>query len=670
MLDPAGFDLLSTALSGRAQRPAAKELYGYLHQTVQARTGPPQVTEVDIEVRRWLRGQDLRINWLVAGASEAVITTGNRHRERVDARLHTTGYTIRPDVSGPVVVEFRNRFGAVTVDLGELRLYELPSFSVSPGAPALRRSVGRGQGKRPRRTPCSAALGRTPSAAHGAGPRDPGSHRNHGRRSAVSDFLACLGGADLDVLRRVPSARSRFVQMALVLLTTAGVAVVSMSFALHDGVKALWPVAILLGLLWGGVILNIDRFLVLSMGATRRTWPLVLMALPRLAMAALLSLAVSTPLVLRVFSSDIKAEVYSQQLQRSQQQATQISGSKESQEAAGLAKQIGQYQAVVDGHLPASVTSPALQQAQQQVAALTAQQQQAQNARDIAYEAWQCELYGAGPTCHAASNRAGAGPLAGAKQREFADAQAKLEVVTATLQQATGAQQAASRQVQAAQAGVLAAAQQDARSRLPALQTRYAALEADLQKISNQGTSVNFGDTGILAQLQALSKLSSQSTTLLAAHLVVMALFFLIEILPVTVKILLNLQPPTAYEIVAEAGDDDLVESVQARRTEARRVEEGKSRARLAVENDMRRREEALGTRGNRHVAAEQMRILDLALQEWKGQLRTQVDMDWSAADGPSRSSPSPTAPHRAAPVSTVVRTLNGRPWLPDPEDI
>jgi hypothetical protein len=54
----------------------------------------------------------------------------------------------------------------------------------------------------------------------------------------VSDFLARLGGVDLDVLRRAPSARSRFVQMALVLLTTAGVAVVSMSFALHDGVRA------------------------------------------------------------------------------------------------------------------------------------------------------------------------------------------------------------------------------------------------------------------------------------------------------------------------------------------------------------------------------------------------------------------------------------------------
>jgi hypothetical protein len=146
VLDPTGFDLMSRALSGPARRPAAKELYAYLRQTVQARTGPPQVTRIDIEALRWLRGQDLRINWLVAGASEAVITTGNRRQERVDASVHTTGYTVRPDVSGAVIVEFRNRFGTVTVDLGELRLYELPPFSVLPGLlPAVEVSSVRGK---------------------------------------------------------------------------------------------------------------------------------------------------------------------------------------------------------------------------------------------------------------------------------------------------------------------------------------------------------------------------------------------------------------------------------------------------------------------------------------------------------------------------------------------
>jgi hypothetical protein len=157
VLDPAGFDLMSRALSARTQRPAARELYSYLHQAVLDRTGPPRVTRVGLESRRWPRGQDLRVNWVVAAAAEAVITTGNRRQERVDVGLHATGYTIRPEVSGPVVVEFRNRYGTATADLGELRLFELPPFSVSPGllpavevSAVVRRKDPAGRGDPPR----------------------------------------------------------------------------------------------------------------------------------------------------------------------------------------------------------------------------------------------------------------------------------------------------------------------------------------------------------------------------------------------------------------------------------------------------------------------------------------------------------------------------------------
>src|SRR5260370_29545365 len=103
------------------------------------------------------------------------------------------------------------------------------------------------------------------------------------RRGA--DFMAWLGGGDQAVLDQVPQERARFVQMAGVLLTTSGIAVVSMIFALRDGVKAPLGAAVILGLLWGVVILNLDRFLVLSMGDTRHRGRLVLITLPRLALA-------------------------------------------------------------------------------------------------------------------------------------------------------------------------------------------------------------------------------------------------------------------------------------------------------------------------------------------------------------------------------------------------
>jgi hypothetical protein len=134
LLDPAGFRLVSDALSDRA-RPTARDLYCYLQQTAQARMDPPRVTSIRIPGHAWPRGQDIRIDWRVTGASEVVITTGNVHHQRVDPSVHTTGYTIRPTVSGPLVIDFRNRFAAVTVNLGQVRLYDLPAFP-APSLPA------------------------------------------------------------------------------------------------------------------------------------------------------------------------------------------------------------------------------------------------------------------------------------------------------------------------------------------------------------------------------------------------------------------------------------------------------------------------------------------------------------------------------------------------------
>ena len=55
------------------------------------------------------------------------------------------------------------------------------------------------------------------------------------RRPQYGDFMAGLGGADSEILAKAPRERARFVQMAGVLLTTAGIAILAMIFALHDG---------------------------------------------------------------------------------------------------------------------------------------------------------------------------------------------------------------------------------------------------------------------------------------------------------------------------------------------------------------------------------------------------------------------------------------------------
>src|SRR5262245_2681004 len=109
-------------------------------------------------------------------------------------------------------------------------------------------------------------------------------------------YLARLGGADPDVLARSkqiskPGAskdEARFVALALVLLATASLAVLSMTFAMTDGLRISPAGAVLMGLFWGLIILIIDRALILSLKPKGSRWLLFWMILPRLVMAALL----------------------------------------------------------------------------------------------------------------------------------------------------------------------------------------------------------------------------------------------------------------------------------------------------------------------------------------------------------------------------------------------
>lgn len=462
----------------------------------------------------------------------------------------------------------------------------------------------------------------------------------------AGDFMAWLGGGDQALLEQVPQERARFVQMAGVLLTTAGIAVVSMAFALRDGVKAPLTAAVVLALLWGVVIFNLDRFLVLSMGDTRNRVRLVLITLPRLALAVVLALVISTPLVLRIFASDINQQLFIMQQRASRQQAALISGSGEQQEADRIKAVINSDEGILNGHLPQSITSPQLQSAQAQVSQLQRHAQSDYQAEVTAREAWQCELDG--QNCVGSSGKVGNGPRAQAKYMEYQQAVKTYDSVQGRLNAALAAENAAQRSFSNDMSSRVRQIRAQAQQELPALQARYQKLESALQGTAANGQKVNNANTGLLAQLQALSEASGQNSSLQAARLAVLALFFLIEILPVTVKFLLNMGPLSAYEVVARLAEDERIDAATARRIEARRMEEAGSQARVRVQADMRWREEDLGRYVNRQVAAEITKILDASLQDWGRQARAGLP---DGGAGPPRDGPGPfgngAAPYR-----------------------
>jgi hypothetical protein len=138
MLDPAGQALIARAVADDpGTRPSARNLYGYLRHLVASRTAVPSIARARLLTPLLLRGQDARIEWQATGAAEMVISWGNARQLTVDPSLHPQGYAFRVDEAGPVTFQARNRHGTVSVDLGVLTIYELPSFDLTMALPRL-----------------------------------------------------------------------------------------------------------------------------------------------------------------------------------------------------------------------------------------------------------------------------------------------------------------------------------------------------------------------------------------------------------------------------------------------------------------------------------------------------------------------------------------------------
>ncbi|HET9896471.1 MAG TPA: DUF4407 domain-containing protein [Streptosporangiaceae bacterium] len=468
-------------------------------------------------------------------------------------------------------------------------------------------------------------------------------HDRPASRLRPGDLMARLGGGDAELLRQFPHERAKFIQMAGVLLTTSGIAVISMTFALHDTLRERLPVAVVFGFIWGIIIFNLDRFLVLSMGSIRNKLRLLAIFVPRFLMAVVLAAVISTPLVLRIFASDIKKQLFVIQQQESARQAKLVANSSESREAKTIAAQIKSDKSILAGKLPVTVTNPALQQAQAMVSNLTPRVQAAQQAEINARAVWQCELYGVGPHCDNNSGIPGPGPIAAAKEQLYEAALRHFNQLNRELNSANTTMQRAQHAANHAAIKDLAQYKAQAKAKLPALESEYSKLETYLRDTIAAGTAADNNDVGILARLQALSAASAHNTSLNGARLAVLALFFLIEILPVTVKFLLNLGPLTAYEDALGSRDAEKTDKMNLERAERRRLDEDESQARLTeaaghrsvelgklkahvqVEEHMRSREVDLGKHANDYVAGEMKSILDVALRNWSHEVQAML---------------------------------------------
>ncbi|MDQ0728119.1 DUF4407 domain-containing protein [Microbacterium sp. W4I20] len=373
-------------------------------------------------------------------------------------------------------------------------------------------------------------------------PRTPGSRARS---------LAILGGAEGEILDRVPGETPRFVQMFFVLAGTALVSAISMLFALTTGVQAAIWLAVPLALVWALIIFNLDRFLTSTMTSTKNVWRLIGLAIPRVIMAAIIGFVVAEPLVLQVFHNDIAREVASTNITQSQsdQEALETGPEKIALDAASARVAELENQAatgIVAGTESSSATESA---AQATVDDLTAKMAEQQKVIDQARALYQCELTGEGagtvPGCTGVN---GEGASSDAAEAQLAEAQQTQDALAAQLRTANEELAAAGTAAKENTSTSESQNREQAKTQLPGARDTYDQALAAYNERADAVAQGNAGAVGLLSQISGLNRLSEKEPTILWAHILIAALFFMIELLPVLVKVLTSYGEPSLYE--------------------------------------------------------------------------------------------------------------------------
>ncbi|MEO9965393.1 MAG: DUF4407 domain-containing protein [Reichenbachiella sp.] len=125
---------------------------------------------------------------------------------------------------------------------------------------------------------------------------------------SIERFFSYCSGASITLLKRCPIETSKYVGIGATIFFTGCLAALSSSYAMYfvfDSVVL--PIAF--GLVWGLMIFNLDRVIVLSMRKSELGGSEWLQALPRLMLAVLIALVISKPLELKIFEKEIATEL-------------------------------------------------------------------------------------------------------------------------------------------------------------------------------------------------------------------------------------------------------------------------------------------------------------------------------------------------------------------------
>jgi hypothetical protein len=341
-----------------------------------------------------------------------------------------------------------------------------------------------------------------------------------------SALLRKVAGVHEAVLNEVPHERPRYTALGGLLVGTAVMSIVSSFLALRWVIDAT-PLAAFVAVVWGLMILTLDRWLVTSVNGNRgadRVW----IYLPRMLMAVLIGVVIAEPLVLSVFDREIEEKIHTERIdtlaksESSLRRCNPVAGTAEAAQETDTAACQEYRLALPDPGVEMAALAAYQAQARDLETSLKADTKalaelESEARRECAGESGEglTGKVGLGPNCHALLSEAD-------QYRRTHDIDTKgrqLSVLRETIRQ---------KQLKLSDVQVRSANRRDA-----AIETRLAEAKA-----------ADNGD-GMVARLSALQRLTEENGTVAAATWLLRLLIVLIDVLPALARLLMG---NTAYD--------------------------------------------------------------------------------------------------------------------------
>lgn len=351
--------------------------------------------------------------------------------------------------------------------------------------------------------------------------------------AATGDLMLWLSGADERVLAECPTERRKFVATGGVVLMAAGFAVLAATFTLRDFLRVSAPLAVLVGIAWGVAIMNLDRWLLISIRRQRTPTLTVAMALPRLFLAVMVGLVVAQPLVLWVFGPEVEHQATRDK--KAQLAADQTSLTAQSSDIGKLQAQRRELQETLAGGATGATVSKDSQY-RELSAKLAGEERRAHEAQ-------------AGVTCEIAgkcgSDERGEGPVTHRKQHVLEGIEAR---VTSLSRQREGL----IARLTAEERKTVGRHQGFASPQLTAVEAKLKVRERQLAEAQAEYVHESKSHPGLLDRVEALSHLTAKHESVRNIAWLLGLLILAIDSLPAFVKTIQSLGRPSLYEQVLD----------------------------------------------------------------------------------------------------------------------